>query len=66
MIVCTILIEVDRQLKHKTFLPRMTTESRFEAKSDVTPHRPQKADVKTEVLPSVLKLLKCEKISRLK
>jgi len=44
----------------------MATGSGLEAKSDVTPQRPQKADVKTEVLPSVLKLHKCEKISKLK
>ena len=44
----------------------MATGSDFEkTKSDVTLHRPQVTDVKTEVLPSVLKLQKREKISGL-
>ena len=43
----------------------MATGIDFKTKSDVTCHRPQVKDIKTEVLPSVLKLAKQEKISRL-
>ena len=45
--------------------PRMATRSEFKTKSDNTCLRPQVTDIKTEVLPSVLKLQKHEKISRL-
>lgn len=64
MIVCTILIEVDRELKHEPFLSYERQLEVVSKPKNVTPHRPQMADVKTEVLPSVMKLHKCEKITR--